>query len=108
MPIKPENRHRYPPRKEWQHIRERILKRANHQCEFCGVQNYTVRKNARIVLSVAHLDQQPENNHPKNLAALCQRCHLLHDQPFRMYHSWQTRFNHRHSHTHDLFEYYSL
>lgn len=28
MPIKPENRHRYPPRSEWRHIRERILKRA--------------------------------------------------------------------------------
>jgi 5-methylcytosine-specific restriction endonuclease McrA len=106
MPIKKENRHRYPPRSEWLHIRVHILKRANHQCEFCGVQNYTIRMNARIVLSVAHLDQQPENNHPSNLAALCQRCHLAHDQPFRMYHSWQTRFDHRHAHTHDLFEYY--
>ena len=107
MPIKPENRHRYPPRKEWQHIRERILKRANHQCEFCGVQNYTIRMNARVVLSVAHLDQQPENNHPTNLKALCQRCHLLHDQPFRMYHAWKTRFKHRHAHSHDLFEYFN-
>lgn len=108
MPIKPENRHRYPPRKEWQQIRERILKRASNQCEFCGVKNYTVRKNARIVLAVAHLDQQPENNHPKNLAALCQRCHLKHDQPFRLLHARLTVFKRKHSHTHDLFDYFMI
>lgn len=106
MPIKPENRHRYPPRKEWRHIREQILKRANHQCEFCGVQNYTVRMDARIVLAVAHLDQQPENNHSQNLAALCQKCHLKHDEPFRLLHAKETRFQHRHAHSYDLFEYF--
>lgn len=31
MPIKPENRHRYPP--DWKQVRERILKRANWRCE---------------------------------------------------------------------------
>ena len=29
----------------------------------------------RIVLTVAHLDHQPENCDPGNLKALCQRCH---------------------------------
>jgi hypothetical protein len=29
LPIKPENHHRYPPRKEWLKIRESILKRTN-------------------------------------------------------------------------------
>ena len=106
MPIKPENKHRYPPRHEWLSIREKILKRANHHCEFCGVKNYAVRMNARIVLAVAHLDQKPENNHSSNLAALCQKCHLAHDQPFRMYHSRQTIFERKHSHTHDLFEFF--
>ena len=32
-----------------------------------------------IVLTVAHLDHNPANNDPSNLAALCQRCHLRHD-----------------------------
>lgn len=32
-----------------------------------------------IVLSVAHLDQDKDNNQFLNLAALCQRCHLSHD-----------------------------
>lgn len=32
-----------------------------------------------IVLTVAHLDQDPRNNARDNLEALCQRCHLAHD-----------------------------
>lgn len=42
MPIKPENRHRYPP--EWPEVRRRILERARHCCEWpgCGVPNYAV------------------------------------------------------------------
>lgn len=34
MPIKPENRHRYPA--DWPQIRERILQRARHRCEHSG------------------------------------------------------------------------
>lgn len=33
----------------------------------------------RVVLSVAHLDRDSNNNDRANLAALCQRCHLNHD-----------------------------
>jgi hypothetical protein len=33
-----------------------------------------------IVLTVAHLDHNPEHNDPSNLKALCQRCHLNHDR----------------------------
>ena len=37
-----------------------------------------------IVLTVAHLfDKNPMNCHPKNLAALCQRCHNRHDSEQR-------------------------
>lgn len=38
MPIKPENAKRYPP--DWQKIRQRILERASHRCEKCGLGNY--------------------------------------------------------------------
>ena len=106
MPIKKENKHRYPPRREWLKIRESILSRAQHRCEFCGVQNYTIRKNARIALAVAHLDQRPENNHFDNLAALCQKCHLDHDRPYRLMSYRLTIFKRRHFSTLDLFDYY--
>lgn len=33
-----------------------------------------------VVLTIAHLDHDPRRNEPKNLAALCQSCHLAHDQ----------------------------
>lgn len=83
MPIKPENKNRYP--KNWKQIREEILKRANNCCENCGVQNYAMRMNpktgkeARIVLTIAHLDHTPENCSPDNLRAWCQRCHNQYD-----------------------------
>ncbi len=34
----------------------------------------------RVVLAGAHLDHDPGNNRWRNLAALCQRCHLAHDR----------------------------
>jgi 5-methylcytosine-specific restriction endonuclease McrA len=39
----------------------------------------TVEKPGRFVLSVAHLDQNPGNNAPENLRALCSVCHLRYD-----------------------------
>jgi hypothetical protein len=33
----------------------------------------------RVILTVAHLDHDPTNNGPENLAALCQLHHLRHD-----------------------------
>ncbi|MFP3986932.1 hypothetical protein U9R90_05395 [Streptomyces sp. E11-3] len=32
-----------------------------------------------VVLTVAHLDHQPENVDPANLMAACQACHLRYD-----------------------------
>lgn len=105
MPIKPENKARYP--KDWNAIRRRILERAEHACEFCGVANYSYgfragdgsfvplqnedeafatgrlppdTKLIKIVLTIAHLDHTPEHNDPANLKALCQRCHLRYDR----------------------------
>ena len=42
------------------------------------------------VLACAHLDHDPGNNAARNLAALCQRCHLLHDAAE---HRWQRWWN---------------
>ena len=88
MPIRPENKARYP--KNWKtEIRPSILERANNRCEFCGRQNHTwffnekTKKTVRVVLTVAHLDHQPENCDPSNLRALCQRCHNQYDAAHR-------------------------
>jgi len=45
----------------------------NHCNTFCD-DNLVI-----IVLTVAHIDHDKENNRFYNLAALCQRCHLKHD-----------------------------
>ncbi len=148
MPIKPENKSRYP--KDWPEIRDRILKRAGHRCEHpgCCAEQYAVgrweRKNsiwvwrpisgngpcdaagqgrewpsmnrltyteARqfaadadwerehlvisplivIVLTIAHLDHQPENCADDNLAAMCQRHHLAYDHEHHKRNAQATR-----------------
>lgn len=91
MPI---NYDEYPP--DWADIRQRILKRANNCCEFCGIPNHAIidRRTRQpclidedmaiqIVLTVAHLDHDHRNMDVKDerLAALCQRCHLNYDRP---------------------------
>ena len=37
-------------------------------------------RRTRVVLSTCHVDHDPQNNAADNLAALCQRCHLLNDK----------------------------
>jgi len=37
-------------------------------------------RQTRVILATAHLDHNPSHNRAKNLKALCQRCHLLHDR----------------------------
>ena len=41
---------------------------------------YNAGSFTRIVLTVAHIDQDTTNNDDANLAALCQKCHLAHDR----------------------------
>ena len=47
-------------------------------------------RNTRVVLAAAHLDGDPTNNRLRNLRALCQRCHMLHDRPQHMFQRWIT------------------
>ena len=87
MPIKPENRKRYP--SNWKEIRASILERAHNRCEFCGKLNHSYFWNERtgkmvkVVLTIAHLDHTPENCAPENLRALCQACHNRYDAKHR-------------------------
>lgn len=89
MPIKPENRHRYP--SNWKQIRAEILARADHCCESCGIPSGIRRGTTKIVLTIAHLDHTPEHNDPANLRALCQRCHLAYDAKHHQQTAYQTR-----------------
>lgn len=43
-----------------------------------------------VVLACAHLDHDPTNSLPANLAALCQRCHMINDA---VEHRWQRWWN---------------
>ena len=47
-------------------------------------------RTTRGILATAHLDHDPTNNPPRNLAALCQRCHILHDGEEHLRRRWLT------------------
>ena len=119
MPIKPENKDKYP--NNWKQISEDIrFNRANNRCEVCGIKNYSVIKRlpdgtwknpcqtewdmihsriknchsnmteslkyhgfTKVILTVAHLDHQPENCDYLNLKAMCQKCHNNYDKSHR-------------------------
>lgn len=92
MPIRPENRGRYPT--DWPNISRAIRHRAEDRCECdgrCGRRACTGPRciavngepspwtGATVVLTCAHLDHTPENCDPANLMAMCQACHLAYD-----------------------------
>ena len=65
------NRHRYPP--NWDEIAKAVKDRADWKCEACG----NPHGPPPYILTVDHVvDHDPKNVERKNLAALCQRCHL--------------------------------
>jgi 5-methylcytosine-specific restriction endonuclease McrA len=81
MPIKPEYKPLYG--KNWKQLSYEIrAERAHWQCEWCGARHGAAHPitGANVVLTVAHLDQNPAHNDRANLAALCQRCHLNYDR----------------------------
>lgn len=90
MPIRPEERARYP--KDWKVISLEVRERAGWACEGspgfypdCRATNAEPHPvtGSLVVLTVAHLDHTPENNGEPgarpNLMAMCQRCHLTYD-----------------------------
>ena len=91
MPIRPENKDRYP--KNWNAIRQKILQRANNRCEWCGAKNYEPHPEtgAKVILTIMHLDHVPENCSPDNLRAACQKCHNAYDAEHRQHTRRQTR-----------------
>jgi 5-methylcytosine-specific restriction endonuclease McrA len=67
---------------KWSLISKLIrVNRAGGKCEWCGAINYEPHPitGSKVILTVAHVDRDKNNNQFDNLAALCQRCHLRHD-----------------------------
>ena len=89
MPIRPENRARYP--RNWKAISLEVRAAAGQSCEGspaypdCRAANGAPHPvtGSRVVLTVAHLDHQPENCARENLKAWCQRCHNTYDMVAR-------------------------
>jgi hypothetical protein len=103
MPIRESQKALYP--RNWKTIRKSIIERSGGQCECvteCGLHsdhrcievNYTkaVYAHGRIILTVAHLNNDPTDNRPENLKAMCQRCHNRYDQTYRQKNARRTRF----------------
>ncbi len=88
-PVRASEKPRYPP--DWPAISRSIKERAGWRCECqgeCGRHEDRCDRHhgdlipltgAKVVLTTAHLDHQPENCDPGNLRAFCQRCHLVYD-----------------------------
>lgn len=91
---------KYP--KDWKQLRAVVLDRAGHRCELCHARDRTVifrddsgrwynfrlnpcAKPIRIILTLHHINHDITDNRLINLIALCQRCHLRLDRP------WKTR-----------------
>ena len=108
MPIRPSERARYP--KDWKTVVvPRIRERSGNRCECtgqCGANHLSDKENVldvrcrrrqndfidngkdaidwpRVVLTVMHLDHQPENCSDANLLHGCQSCHNRYDAPVR-------------------------
>jgi len=88
----PFQKHLYPA--NWKEISLRIRERAGGKCEFCGAENYKPHPitGSRVVLTVAHLDHNPQNCADENLKALCQYCHLRYDIEHHKKNAANTRY----------------
>ena len=103
MPIRPENRARYP--SDWKAISERIrFDRAGGRCECkgeCGLDHDGrctaehhephPRTGSKVVLTTAHLNDPIEDCSDGNLKAMCQQCHLRLDRYLHAANARRTR-----------------
>ncbi len=117
MPIRPENRDRYPA--DWPAISERIrFTRAQGRCECygeCRRGSHAGRcpnvhgqpaygTGSKVVLTVAHLNHTPEDCSEDNLRAMCQGCHLHYDSEHHKQTAARTRREDLEAHMEPLFD----
>lgn len=82
MPIKPENKLRYPADWDKRSYFVRFV-RGKGRCEWCGAVHGEPHPvtGSKVVLTCAHVyDHRPEAASLLNLAGLCNHCHLNHDK----------------------------
>lgn len=97
MPIKPENRARYP--RNWSEIVAAVRERSGNCCEGsprfpdCRAPNGEPHPEtgSTVVLTTAHLDHVPEHCDMVNLKHWCQRCHLVYDAKHHAQTAYATR-----------------
>ena len=70
----------------WRNGRGRVLRRSP------AVDLLAEVRTTRVVLAAAHRNHDTTDNADQNLAALCQRCHMLHDRPEHRRRRWFTLF----------------
>jgi hypothetical protein len=113
MPIRPENRSKYP--KDWKEISHRIrFVRAGGRCEWFDVWadercpaihgEPHPATGSKVVLTTMHLDHDPTNCDEKNLLAACQLHHNLWDAEHRNQTRIATRLRPIHELTGELFD----
>lgn len=75
---------KYP--KNWKEIRAKVRERSGGFCELCNAENGKPhwKTGSKVVLTVAHLNQNINDNRPYNTLDLCQRCHNKIDMPWRV------------------------
>lgn len=94
MPIRPEERDRYP--KNWPAIARAAKEDAGWVCECdgrcghdhggrCGARHGDPHPvtGSKVVLTAAHLNHTPEDCRRENLMIACQRCHNAYDREHR-------------------------
>jgi hypothetical protein len=97
MPVKPENRCRYPA--NWRDIVAQVRERSGNRCEGspdhpdCRAANGEPHPEtgSKVVLTTAHLDHTPEHCDLGNLRHWCQRCHLHYDRHHHAQTAYATR-----------------
>jgi len=69
---------------DWERISLHVRERAGWRCELCRTkQNMLTRSGGPVVLTVHHINGDLSDNRRVNLIALCQRCHLRLNLPFK-------------------------
>ncbi|GAA0463364.1 hypothetical protein [Sphingomonas molluscorum] len=75
-------------RRRWRDGRGRIVRVS--VAELAAIVRVT-----RVFIACAHLNHDPTDNAPRNLAALCQRCHMIHDAAEHRRRRWLNAYRRR-------------
>lgn len=86
-----EKRKAYPP--NWPAISREVIARAGKRCAHCDAAHrwFHPITGSVVFLQAAHLDHDVANCGWDNLAALCQRCHLIYDARLHTTRGYMTR-----------------